>query len=597
MNFTCTAAGRIPSRTCISTHSGLLPFRCCCVQGLATFTSLLDVLERCVMQYSSAVVSACGSVGSIIPRGDESFKLKQSGEEAEPNLLHRHAALLQKSNIKLQAVDNAARSAVQKAAVEMEERSRVDSDNSRSLASHSLNELCVHAASIQACIDMLADLATQIKLAWTQLVRQQKSIKQAAEEAVAAEAERTGAAAGSEEHKAAQQSMQLQPGGARSHSAVAALAASCSKLLQLSTGSTNHLFSSVTAQLYEDRKRVCDLLATAVVFVDWRRPLLLELYSPTVADGPRVVGGSLLDAVNTRMPLLYRHLQPALFPILCQSLLAHLCDGLTFVLLYGRRVVEPSDVQTVLLPDILAVELLYADELSPLTVEACCHRYRRLLALVAKSTEELLALYADFDNASKRNKQQLAVSRMELARVIGLRRGSLSANFMKKERKAQKQRQQHQTQHTDMLAPPLRTPASSSAPSAANLSSRPRSSSHPTAAAAAEATNPFDEDERPVSGSGHGSEDEYVHVDHSPSLPTSSSFPSSSGSQQFYGSGGAAASSSSSIGLSSLLSSNRVSALSASASLRNTSKKLSSGLSAGVSRTKLLVGQIKAKVK
>ena len=465
----------------------------------------------------------------------------------------------------------------------------VDSHNPRSLASHSTNELCVHAASIQACCDMLADLATQIKLAWTQLRRRQKSITQAPGQPVAAEKERATVAASSGEHKAAHQSTPLQPGGAPSNSAVAALAASCGQLLQLSTG-TNHLFASVTAQLYEDRKRVCDLLATAVVFVDWRTPLLLELYSPSVADGPRVVGGSLLEAINTRMPVLYRHLQPALFPILCQALLAHLCDGLTFVMLYGRRVVEPAEVHAVLLPDILAVELLYADELSPLTVEACCHRYRRVLSLIAKPTEELLALYADFDAASsKRGKQQqLAVTRMELARIIGLRRGSLSANFMKRERKAQKQAQQQAQSKSELLASPaVRSSTGLSPPASLSGSSqRPRSSSHP-ATAAVETTNPFDDDEH--HSSGRGSEDEYVHVDHShAALPASASFGAAPST---------ASSSSHSIGLSSLLSANRVSASSASASLRGTSKKLSSGLSAGMSKTKLLVGALKAKVK
>ena len=106
-------------RSFVTSHLSRCRLFRCVAQGLATFTSFLDVLERCVKQYSSAVVSACGVAGSVIPRGDESYKLKQSGEETEPSLLHRHAALLQKNNIKLQAVNNAARSAVEKAIVEM----------------------------------------------------------------------------------------------------------------------------------------------------------------------------------------------------------------------------------------------------------------------------------------------------------------------------------------------------------------------------------------------------------------------------------------------------------------------------------------------
>ena len=414
-------------------------------------------------------------------------------------------------------------------------------------------------------MEMMQDLQTQIRGSWLELCRQQPALKRTAQ---------TMAEDGPAEPQ--QQQPPSPPLQAQYESVPPEQVRASGRQLVLLQSVGHLLFPSASAQLYADRKRCCELLSAAVVFIDWRQPLLLELYCPGAADGPRVVGGPLLDVVNARMPALYRLLQPAVFPVLCEQLLSHLCLGLQFVITYGRRVVEQADVQAVLLPDILAVELLFADELSALTVESCVHDYRRLLSVVAMSTEALLAAYADYP-------PRFAVPRIVIARILGLRRGSLVANFIKTERRLQKQRQQQQ--HGSHSPAAVSFPSSSLRPQhpyegqAAAASARlPQSQLQPQPS-----VNPFaDEAEGAPQAE---AEWELVRTPspapplppHVPSVPFTSILASNSSGSSLSSGGSASAS--------------------ASASLRSTQRLLSSGVSQGLRKGRSIYGKIKAKVK
>ena len=563
--------------------------------GLATFSAFLAGLEGCVVEYSRAVLRAMGEAHTLAPRGDDECKLKQSDEYVEhQSLLSKKAAMLHAVTsrhpaLRVAKVEHAAKSSVEKAVEELAQRSAVDPADPSSVASHSVEELSVHVASIQACSDMLLELQQQIKAAWTALCKQKPQIRDKAEELLAATEAQQQQQQPSDQRGGAVRSALAAPSDVSVDSAASA-SASASALLRLSSG-TSHLFPSAAAALYADRRRACELLSLAVVFVQWRAPLLVDLYNPSAAEGSHVVGGPLLDAVNGRMPLIYKAVQPSLFPVLCQCLLTHLCQGLCYVLVYGRRVVEQADVQAVLLPDILAVELLFASELSALTVESCVHDYRRLLSVVGWSTEKMLAVHADY--AAKR----CPVPRMTLARLLGLRRGSLASHFIKTERARQKrQHSPHQQQQQQQQPQP-------------SLHSLPLSSVTAAAVHGADggsSTNPFftadeakDED---------GAEDwEVVSVSSAhpapTALPVSASFPPPRPSSGWHATdeAGAAGSGARSIPIGDLLSRNSVrspTALSqsASASLHKTQRALSHGLAAGVSKGKSLYSKLKAKV-
>ena len=590
--------------------------------GLSTFTAFLSSLDGSVVDYCDAVVAAMGDPRSLIPYGDEECKLKQSEEWAaeHPSLLMKQAKRLQAvadrhPNLRLAAVEQANKSNARKAMDELSQRSVVDRSDPDSAASHSMAELCVHVASVQAAVDMLADLQQQIKQAWTQLELAKPQVKQKAE-AMAQQEEVAGADAAKLERQLHSGAVVGLPPSSSSASFAtpapsAAAASSAAALLRLSAGTTSHLFPSATARLYEQKKRACELLSTAVVFCEWREPLLVDLYNPSVAAGSRVVGGFLLDVVNTTMPIIYKALQPAVFPVLCQHLLGHLCLGLSYVLVYGRRVVERSDVHQFLLPDILAVELLFASELSALTVEGCCHDYRRLLSVCAWSTEKMLAQYADYDP------KRVPIPRMSLARLIGLRRGSLVGHFMKTERGKQKQRQQQTQTHssTPSVSAPstsrfaLRAFSSASRPSPSPLLSSSSSSAHSGGGAAMgnEQHNPFAE--HPDAAQHHREDVEWELVDNvtlalPTSLPVSASFPpphrpssstATSGSIPITDLLARNAVRSSPPSSSSSNSSSSTTSSSASLSLQKTQRVLSHGLSNGLSKGKLLYSKLKAK--
>ena len=593
--------------------------------GLSTFSSFLSSLDGAVVEYVDAVVAAMGQPRTLIPYGDDECKLKQSEEwEAEhPSLLMKQAKRLQRvaekhPTLRLSAVEQASKSSTRKALDELSARSSVDRTDPSSLASHPIAELCVHTASVQAAVDMLADLQTQIRLAWTQLEQVKPQVKQKAkalaqeedkdedEQPLASAAAGTAAGrAGAAGHASSSASSFAAP------TPSTAAASSADALLRLSAGTTSHLFPSATARLYEQKKRACELLSTAVVFVEWRDALLVDLYNPSVADGSRVVGGPLLDAVNASMPRIYRALQPSVFPVLCQHLLSHLCLGLSYVLVYGRRVVEQADVQSCLLPDILAVELLFASELSALTVESCCHAYRRLLSVVGWSTEKLLAQYADYDS------KRVAVPRTTLARIIGLRRGSLVGHFMKTERSKQKQQQQ-QLQHSHAHSTAAASTSSSasagfrlavhSSASASRAASKGSTSS--ASLSASSPPNPFAEAQNGHEGVALDAEWELVDGERHSRLPTA--LPASASFPPPHRPSTSSQSSTEAIPITDLLARNAVhsptttsssssssssssTASSAQQSLQKTQRALSHGLSSGLNKGKLLFSQLKAR--
>ena len=486
--------------------SRLAPF------GLSTFTAFLHSIDSCVVEYCEEMVRGMGEPHTLIPYGDDDCKLKQSEEftPSSTSLLSKQRlqamASRHSSIIKLQALDQANKSNVTKAMDELQLRSRVDKEEPSSVASHSIEDLCIHVASIQACGEQLQDLQQQIQLAWAQLTKKKPQIKQKAQALLSPSSSPTNASSASPP----------------SSVSLSALQSSADALLRLSSGTVSHLFPSSTARVYEAKKKASELLSIALVFVEWRQALLLDLYNPSAAEGPRVVGGALLDAVNSRMPRIYRALQPQIFPVLCQFLLSHLCVGLSYVLVYGRRVVEQEDCQRVLLPDILAVELLFASELSALTVESCCHAYRRLLGVVGWSTEKLLAQHADFDA------RKSPVPRIILARILGLRKGSLVGHFIHTEREKQKREQKATTgsAHTSATSSthssfsPFSAAASANRKSSATGAPRPSSSSTARPEHLGDSQNPFAEEERRRKGSDGAHEEGWEVISRPPSLPT-----------------------------------------------------------------------------
>ena len=390
--------------------------------GVGDIPLYFNMIDQSVVAYSTHIVESCGSIGSLVPHGDDDYKLKQSAPDG----------------IKLLAAKS--KTSTQKAAEEMDLHSQVNVHDPTSLAHHSLEELLVRFSALDQSLHCIDDLNQQIRQSVTDFVHKHPIIAPSRKRVVVV---------GGDEDKADDDDGEFSK--RRVAGADSDKKASVRTLPTIGVSSAvwqswnlplpdpipnidgGALVSSRTAVL-KGREQVGHLLGVYAVYIRLRTPLLVSLYSPSAAKGERINEGLIENELNALMPTIFRRIPSSTTAQIARNILACLMSALIFVTVYGRRVIEVADVNDILKADCNRLEELFSSELSADELATVTRDYRHVLSVMSRPTNDLIGKV-------EANDSTLPVPLMMVVRIIGLRSGKVVAAFMKNQREKQKKRQ------------------------------------------------------------------------------------------------------------------------------------------------------------
>lgn len=169
------------------------------------------------------------------------------------------------------------------------------------------------------------------------------------------------------------------------------------------------------------------LVSIYAVHVQWRRlsGWTVRLYAPTPTEKTSFNNSALLAEINDTMREFYRGLLPSVFPLVCHSIFRQLCGALHWVLVFGRRGLDPFACVQILHQDVECLVHLFSREVDETKLKSS-KEFKELMSVLelisVPDTQDLVQLY---------NMNKAPIPLLQLARLIAARPGKDVVKFLK----------------------------------------------------------------------------------------------------------------------------------------------------------------------